>query len=284
MRPPTLSKTSAINCKTLLHCKRYASKTSSDIALVFLHGFLGNSTDWQDIINKLSEVTHCYAIDLPGHGKSEHIFLDENNGFAQVDSLLQHTLKQHHIEKYILVGYSLGGRLAMYHASNQIKKHITGLCGLIIESSHYGLADEQLKDDRWLRDTHWAKRLEHAPLSQSISHWYKQGVFSSLSVAQKQQLIDSKQAICRRGVAHMLRSTSLAKQQYLIHDIEKISFPVYYLYGNKDDKYQQIAKQLKGYAGNVNLHGFDAAGHNVHFEQPKAFAKLIKNLYQTIAP
>jgi 2-succinyl-6-hydroxy-2,4-cyclohexadiene-1-carboxylate synthase len=58
-------------------------------------------------------------------------------GFDEMSALLDPTLISYNILNYWLVGYSLGGRIAMFHACQQPK----GLCGLIVEGGHPGLQD-----------------------------------------------------------------------------------------------------------------------------------------------
>ena len=38
---------------------------------VFLHGFLGSGDDWLPIMKSLAMTHQCFALDLPGHGRSK---------------------------------------------------------------------------------------------------------------------------------------------------------------------------------------------------------------------
>jgi len=38
--------------------------------VVFLHGFMGSSNDWKQVISFLKKDFYCIALDLPGHGKT----------------------------------------------------------------------------------------------------------------------------------------------------------------------------------------------------------------------
>ena len=81
--------------------------------LVFLHGFSGDCREWQTVGASLHDYPRLY-LDLPGHGGSADTGV---TGFAEVSEVLTHTLISHNILNYWLVGYSLGGRIAMFHAS-----------------------------------------------------------------------------------------------------------------------------------------------------------------------
>ena len=96
--------------------------------LVFLHGFAGDSHEWRTVGQALGAHPRLY-IDLPGHGGSAHIAV---NHFADVSELIKNTLNSYNILKYWLVGYSLGGRVAMFYVSQPRE----GLCGLVVEAAH----------------------------------------------------------------------------------------------------------------------------------------------------
>ncbi|MDE1480823.1 alpha/beta fold hydrolase, partial [Xenorhabdus bovienii] len=81
--------------------------------LVWLHGFLGKGDDWLPVVNACDQYASL-IIDLPGHGNSVDITVQ--GGFAEVSELLNATLSERQIDDYWLIGYSLGGRIAMYHA------------------------------------------------------------------------------------------------------------------------------------------------------------------------
>jgi len=45
--------------------------SSRNFPLLFLHGFMGSSFEWMEIIINLKKSCYCLALDLPGHGKTE---------------------------------------------------------------------------------------------------------------------------------------------------------------------------------------------------------------------
>ena len=78
--------------------------------LLILHGYFGMSDNWNSIGKKISENFNVHIIDLRNHGRSFH-----NNNFSYHDMSndLQEYLFQHNIQKPILIGHSLGGKVAM---------------------------------------------------------------------------------------------------------------------------------------------------------------------------
>lgn len=84
--------------------------------LVFLHGFSGDCHEWQEVGEAFADYSRLY-VDLPGHGGSATISVD---GFDDVTDLLCKTLVSYNILNFWLVGYSLGGRVAMMAACQEL--------------------------------------------------------------------------------------------------------------------------------------------------------------------
>ena len=96
-------------------------KVSGDIktpALVFLHFFGGSLHSWDALINILQKDFYCIALDLPGFGASPagDVFFKGNDSARQVISLLE-TLN---INSYIMVGHSMGGKIALCLATRRL--------------------------------------------------------------------------------------------------------------------------------------------------------------------
>lgn len=94
-------------------------------AIVLLHGFLENSTMWQYFVAGLSKKHRVICIDLLGHGKTDclgYIHTMENQA-TMVKAVLNHL----RLRKYVLVGHSMGGYVALTFAQ-QFSKNVKGLC------------------------------------------------------------------------------------------------------------------------------------------------------------
>jgi len=172
--------------------------------LVFLHGFSGDRREWLQAGERLGDYPRLY-LDLPGHGESASIAV---SGFSDLSDLLNRTLVSYNILNYWLLGYSLGGRIAMYHACQRP----TGLQGLIVEGAHPGLRDDQEKASRRASDAQWAARFRHEPLEAVFADWYQQPVFASLTDVQRQALVALRSRNNGTTLAAMLQATSLAEQ------------------------------------------------------------------------
>ena len=225
--------------------------------LVFLHGFAGDSLEWRAVGQAFGAYPRLY-LDLPGHGGSADRAV---NRFTDVCELIKNTLISYNMHKYWLVGYSLGGRVAMYYASQPHE----GLCGLVVEGGHPGLADDNQRAQRRRSDAAWAERFRREPLTQVFADWYQQPVFASLNAAQRESLVALRSRNNGATLAAMLQAPSLAAQADLLASLQARDFPFHYLCGEHDAKFRAIAQTLA-----ADLHLIHHAGHNAHRDNPAA--------------
>ncbi|MFK3707196.1 2-succinyl-6-hydroxy-2,4-cyclohexadiene-1-carboxylate synthase [Raoultella sp. BIGb0138] len=230
--------------------------------LVFLHGFSGDRREWQAVGDAFAAYPRLY-IDLPGHGASRDV---EVSGFADVCLRLQETLADYRIRDYWLIGYSLGGRVAMVFASEPRQ----GLRGLVVEGAHPGLQDDDQRLLRRRADAGWAARFRREPLSAVFADWYQQPVFASLSPQQRETLIALRSRNDGANLAAMLEATSLASQPDLRASLRACRYPFHYLCGEHDDKFRAIARDLA-----ATRHLIQHAGHNAHRENPTAVVSCL---------
>ena len=134
-----------------MHIKRYNIGAAKKV--VWLHGFTGSSSTWEEVISYLPSSVEMLTIDLIGHGQSDKpndpacYFVEE-----QIEDL--HTLfKQLEWSNFTLIGYSMGGRLALAYAAKY------PVDTLILESSSPGLADKAERQKRKLSDEVLAERI-----------------------------------------------------------------------------------------------------------------------------
>jgi 2-succinyl-6-hydroxy-2,4-cyclohexadiene-1-carboxylate synthase len=255
----------------MLSNQYYPGKTITDSAssptLVFLHGFLGDGREWLQVIEQLADYP-CLTIDLCRHGGSAY---RECLGFDQVCHMIQDTIVQRlgATTPVILVGYSLGARIAMYGLVQQGWQD-ANIIGVISEGGNFGLKEANQRQRRLISDEQWAKRFSLELIVQVLNDWYQQPIFSGLNHEQRQSLVELRSDNLGVCIAEMLIATSLGKQPYLLDALMQQSVPVHYICGAEDEKFSLLA-QHSGlpYTQVAN------AGHNVHREQPSAFVACV---------
>ena len=240
--------------------------------ILFLHGFMGNCNDFSIVVEHLSFC--CLMVDLPGHGKTE-VAQDINYQMPQLALALTTLLEQLNIQKCYLVGYSMGGRLALYLAV--YFPHY--FSAVVLESASPGLKTQLERDRRIVHDLKLARQLESGTLTQFVQQWYTNPLFTSFTHHPNYQ-----QAIAQRlknnplKLAKSLRHMGLATQPCLWNNLAEVQIRLILVVGELDPKFIAINRQIANLCSAACLKIIKNCGHNVHFEQPIEFSNLIKYL------
>ena len=256
-----------MNKPAQLQFTSFGSRSHSPLML--LHGFMGSSKDWHDVLETLAKSYFCIAVDLPWHGDSPPLrFCD--NPFDQTASALRSILETQHIKKSALLGYSMGGRIAMYAAT----RHPNIFGPLIIESASPGIQGiidlkSRQKQDRIIGD-----RLRHDNFDYFMESWYEQPLFESLRrhpnfERMHRSRLQNKPAF----LADSIRALGAGVQPSLWNDIEKYPNSVLMLVGEFDKKYRGIATMLQRRRPQTLIKIIPECGHNIHFENSTIFCK-----------
>ncbi len=247
-----------------------ASDTQSPLTLIWLHGLLGNRRDWQPCIDALPAYNHL-CIDLPGHGSSQWLHCDSlTDCCQQIVQAAQQRLEPQ--QKVVIVGYSLGGRIAMHGLANGVWDAFN-LQGVVVEGGNFGLQDEQQKQQRHVNDENWASRFAQEPLDEVLHDWYLQPVFASLTPQQRQAMVLRRSVNLGGAIARMLMATSLATQDNLLPRLTPHAAHMHYICGANDGRFTTLAKQ-----SGLSYTALQDAGHNVHYEQPVQFAAIVADM------
>ena len=95
--------------------------------MLFVHGFANDAHVWDDIAPVVAPHYRVIALDMRGHGDSGRA----PDGRYDLDALcddLECALADLDIERFVLVGHSLGGRVSMRYAG----RHADQLAGLVL--------------------------------------------------------------------------------------------------------------------------------------------------------
>jgi 2-succinyl-6-hydroxy-2,4-cyclohexadiene-1-carboxylate synthase len=258
--------------------------------LVFLHGFLGTHRDWDTTIERLQDRHLCVGIDLPGHGKSPA--LTPLTFDAAADAVVD-VLDTLHLEAPALIGYSMGGRVALYTAL----RHPARLGALALESTSPGLADPREREGRRVRDLQMALELEESDLAAFVRRWYGQSMFASLTKRKDllEAVVSRRSAQNPAALAHALRALSPGVQPPLWDRLHELTIPTLLIAGEEDLKYMMIARdalirilEQDSPSQTPTTHALaivQHCGHTVHLEDPHSFSCHITDfLEQRAAP
>lgn len=235
--------------------------------VVLLHGLLGSRQDWQDVLQHLQYFPKIrpLTIDLPFHGLSQMVSCSD---FMEMRHQLHTTLKTAlGSQPFFLVGYSLGGRIALDYTLNVENPH---LLGTILEGANIGLSTESERHARWQNDCRWAARFRQEPLENVLSDWYQQAVFSDLTFAERERYIQARLDNSGERIAQMLEATSLAKQPNYAEPLKQTEKNIVFFIGEHDHKFRQMTAQHQ-----LPTQLIPNAGHNAHQANAEFFVQKL---------
>lgn len=241
--------------------------------LVFLHGFTGSSDSWQHLINEF-QYHQLIFIDILGHGKTDHPSDSFRYKMEEVVEDIIEILNRLSIQKANVVGYSMGGRLALSLAAlhpNRVKK-------LVLESSSPGLKTEEERHQRVKSDQMLADEIIKGGIFCFVDKWEKIPLFSSqmkLPDQQKKRIRNQRLLNSEVGLANSLIGMGTGSQPSWWGALPDLNIPVLLLCGELDQKFCDIAKSMHELLPCSVLKEINDAGHAIHVEQPRIFGKIV---------
>lgn len=241
-----------------------------NFTLFFLHGFLGNCNDFQEAISLLSDQFYCLAVDLPGHGKTQVFGGEEYYTMEKIAQGLISFLQALNINQCALVGYSMGGRLALYlalHFPEYFSK-------VILESTSCGLKTQAERNQRIEHDFNLAKKLETESFLLFLTRWYAQPLFVSLKKHPHfEMMLESRLQSNPLELAKSLRNLSTGCQPSLWTKIQENLIPLLLLVGERDPKFISINAEIASLCDFAQLEIVSNCGHNIHRENVNQFVE-----------
>jgi 2-succinyl-6-hydroxy-2,4-cyclohexadiene-1-carboxylate synthase len=246
--------------------------------ILFLHGFLGDRHEFQPISDLLTNEYQCLSLDLPGHGATQ-VTEDSDYEIEPTARAIIAALDQLHISRCFLVGYSMGGRLALYLTLRFPDRFI----GTVLESASPGLKTEAEREQRSQRDWQWAAELETADFAQFLVKWYDQPLFASLRRSPDfGQLLEQRRQNRSAELAKSLRYLGTGAQPSLWQELERNRVPLGLVVGEWDQKFVAIIREMRLLCPTAQLQVMKDCGHNVHFENGQGFIEHLKSFLTSI--
>lgn len=208
--------------------------------IVCVHGFLGEGRDWDFLRQARFDI-------------------------RTVDLFRSHPLPLLAAAADAIVGYSMGGRLAL-----QTLLSGATFSRAVIVSAGLGIEDARERVERRERDEIWARRFESDPWSQVVRDWNRQSLFEGRDVVRNESDFD------RRALAAALREWSPAVLPPLAPRLHEIEIPVLWVAGERDEKYAAEAKLAVDLLPSGELWICPGAGHRVIWDQPALFTDRLR--------
>lgn len=222
--------------------------------LVLLHGFTQTGRSWAPVIEALRGRYRCFAPDLPGHGDASHRRPCTFDAVCAYLAALPH-------ERFVLCGYSMGGRLALEFAV----RHPGRVERLVLIGASPGLADAAERAARREADLALADRIEAIGLEAFVDEWGAQDLFATQPRGVAEAAREDRLRNTASGLAAALRGMGTGVMAPRWDAIP----PATLIVGEFDAKFRAIAERM----GTPSV--VAGAGHAAHLEQPHAVATLV---------
>ncbi|MBX3026354.1 2-succinyl-5-enolpyruvyl-6-hydroxy-3-cyclohexene-1-carboxylic-acid synthase [bacterium] len=256
---------------------RYAVREWGDgPPLLLLHGFTGSGALWEEHARRLAARFHVVAPDLLGHGDSDAPADAARYAMRRAVDDLAALLDALALERVHLLGYSLGGRLALAFAVEQPAR----VASLILEGASPGIADADERAARRAADAQLAERLERDGLPAFVDVWMAQPLFATQARLSPAARAAARAARLRQrpaGLAGALRGIGAGSQPSYWHRLHELAMPVLLLAGAHDARFQAIARAMRARIPQAVSRIVPDAGHTTHLENPAAFQRLVRD-------
>jgi len=242
--------------------------------IVFLHGFLGSGSDWLPVTRELQNDYCCMMVDLPGHGSANLLetIPPSEDFFIQTVDALAALLRQSAATPCSLVGYSMGGRIALA----LLLRHPELFSTAVIISASPGLKTEKERIERQEHDEKVARKIERS-FDSFIEAWYEQPLFATLKSHPIFKEVESERKINDpQNLALALRLLGTGQQPSFWDELKNNSVPVCFVTGEKDERYVEIGHQMVKLCSESDLEIFPHCGHTLHLENRDLFLERLR--------
>ena len=232
--------------------------------LIIIHGLFGMSDNWNSLGKKFAKYFKVHLIDLRNHGRSPHS--DEFNYDVMCQDLSMY-INDHHIVKPIILGHSLGGKVAMKFAFTYYEK-MERLIVADIAPRRYStdFHENLLKKLSGLNLAHLTKRNEVDNALSSLI----EDIGIRLFLLKNLYRDDKKNLKWRFNIKVLLDKISNIQDDSFVHGTCNV--PTHFIRGENSD-YLNSSDEIiiKKHFTDFSITTIHAAGHWLHAENPEQF-------------
>jgi 2-succinyl-6-hydroxy-2,4-cyclohexadiene-1-carboxylate synthase len=250
-------------------------------ATVLLHGFTGSKDGWQTLRRALARRRRVVAVDLPGHGGTAASAEPSADSLAATAELIVQTLDSIDIRRFSLLGYSMGGRIALGVALDFPRR----VERLLLESASAGLRDEREREARRHDDEALAERMERDGIEAFVRYWEALPLFATHArpdAAIREELRRRRLACSPAGLAASLRAAGTGAQPWLGDRLGELAIPVCIVVGALDDKFRAIGAWMAARIAGARLEIVSGSGHTPHLERAESYRAIVERFFGAV--
>jgi 2-succinyl-6-hydroxy-2,4-cyclohexadiene-1-carboxylate synthase len=233
---------------------------------VLLHGFAGTRRGWDLVTGRLDPARYRpLALDLRGHGAARDA---RPIGFAAVVADVLAAAPA----RCTLVGYSLGGRVALHVALAAPER----VDRLVLVSTTAGIEDDAERSARRAADAELAAFAQGTTIEAFADRWVPQPLFAddpagALAFAREDVLRNEP-----RALAAALRGLGTGAMAPLWDRLGELRMPATVLVGARDATFTVLGERLAAALPEARLEVVTGAGHALPREAPEAVAAAVE--------
>lgn len=243
--------------------------------LVLLHGFTGSGRSWAPFIRNFAHSHRVICIDLLGHGETAHPLDARRYTMEKQTTDLLAILEHLQIRRTALLGYSMGGRVALSFACSYPER----LQCLILESASPGLETAEERSRRRRHDEQLASQIIHEGMASFADYWASLPLFASqaaLPEAVKKAVRMERLNNSPVGLAGSLKGMGTGAQPSVWSELTGLTLPALLITGGDDLKFCGIARKMGDQLPCSRSAVVSGCGHNVHLEEGARFSQLVR--------
>lgn len=181
----------------------------------------------------------------------------------------------------VLMGYSMGGRLALSVATLSASH----LRGLVLIGATPGIEDTAARRRRREDDEALAQYILSVPLNEFLTMWSQKPIIASqhrIEAGHKRAMRQRKSMLCAEGLAASLQGVGTGSMPPMWQSLPQL--PTLLITGREDTKFTDIAAQMCEHMPNAQHAIVDGAGHCAHLEKPAQVGALINGFMAALPP
>ncbi len=233
-------------------------------SVVLLHGFTQTGASWRPVIAELGERYRALAPDLRGHGRSSGARPVSFEGVVGDVAAFAP-------ERFVLVGYSMGGRIALHVAL----AHPERVTRLVLLGATAGIEDAGERAERRAADERLAAEVEREGVEAFVRRWAAQPLFADQPAELTAAAHVDRLRNTAGGLAAALRGIGTGAMAPLWSHLPELTMPVVALAGERDERFRALAERIAAAVPRGEHAVIPAAGHAAHLEAPAEVASFV---------
>ena len=264
-----------------------ATDKNLNFNLYLLHGFTGSGLDFSLLKESIESIFENGAVrlrwlcpSLPGHGDSSGIDCSTQGQYDFLSQFIELNLSQVKTcdtvnrRKNILIAYSMGSHLGLYHAIQQTEFWDA----IVLIGVNPGIQSEADRALRKESDKKLSEKIEANGLPWFLDYWKSQPLIRTQSKASddfQKAREERKNTLDAQGLQNSLLHFGQGVFPNLWDLIPSIQSPILLINGNLDLKYCAISQRFSESHSGAQCEVIKDSGHAPHIENPQETAKAI---------